>query len=89
MKPSTKNSTGEATPSTRRVRILIEYCKGCGLCVATCEEGVLELSEEVSKDGFRVALVKEATKCKACGRCYTMCPDAAIAIDNGQAERQE
>ena len=85
MKPSETNSTGAATPSTRKVRILVEYCKGCGLCIATCNEGVLELAEHVNKEGVRVAVVNEPTRCKACGRCYTMCPDAAIAIDNGQA----
>ncbi len=84
-----KNSTGEATPSTRRVRILVQYCKGCGLCVATCEEGVFEVPEEVSKDGFRAARVKEPAKCKVCGRCYIMCPDAAIVIDDGQAGRED
>ena len=84
MKRSATSSTGEATPSTPRVRILVEYCKGCGLCIATCKEGVLEFADQVNRDGIRVSVVKEGAVCKACGRCYVMCPDAAVVIDNGQ-----
>ena len=85
MKPCTINSTGEATPSTPRVRILVEYCKGCGLCIVMCKEGVLELAQQVNKEGVRVAAVKDVTTCKACGRCYMMCPDAAVAIEANES----
>ena len=31
-----------------QVRVLVEYCKGCGLCVEACPVEALELSEQLS-----------------------------------------
>ena len=83
MKHCATNSTGEATPGTARVSILVEYCKGCGLCVASCPNEVLQLADEVTADGTRVAMVLETGVCEGCGRCYLMCPDAAVVIEAG------
>jgi len=79
------SSTGVATRVTARVRILTQYCKGCGLCVSVCPAGVLALADEVNKDGIRVATVRQPAQCKGCGRCYLMCPDAAVEVEAAQA----
>ena len=88
MKSCATSLPGEAIPSTRKVSILVEYCKGCGLCIASCKDEVLELARQVNRDGIRVAVVKEGAACRACGRCYAMCPDAAITIDNGAISQE-
>ena len=60
--------------------IEINYCKGCGLCVAVCPKNVLELSESVSPKGYFPAYQARPEDCIYCAICCTMCPDVAITI---------
>lgn len=58
-------------------RLVIEsnMCKGCGICVAFCPKGALELvNEKVAR--------KEGTDCVACGLCELRCPDYALYLEN-------
>ncbi|MEJ2724076.1 MAG: ferredoxin family protein [Deltaproteobacteria bacterium] len=57
-----------------KIRINREWCKGCGICVAFCSKGVLEL------DDHDKAVVKRLEDCNACGLCELRCPDMAIEI---------
>jgi len=61
------------------VRIIEEYCKGCGLCVEACKRGVLRLSKRVNRRGLPVVCVLDV-ECTGCGNCTLMCPDAAIEL---------
>ena len=63
-----------------RVRILIEFCKGCALCVDACPKGCLDMSDTLSESGVTPAIVKDDSKCTGCRDCATICPDAAIEI---------
>lgn len=58
----------------KKLMINTAWCKGCGICVAFCNNQALEL-----KDG-KVAL-KEDNKCTMCGLCEMRCPDYAIYIN--------
>ncbi len=89
MKHCATSCTGEATPNTPRVEVLTQYCKGCGLCMTVCPNKAIVLSDEVSEDGMRVAVVSEGVACLGCGRCYLMCPDAAIVVELGKAWAEE
>ena len=51
-----------------------DWCKGCGICVAFCPEGVLGLDENEKA----VALNPE--NCVFCGMCELRCPDMAVEI---------
>ena len=64
-----------------RIRIIRQYCKGCGLCIAYCNRGVLAMPEEAGPKGVQVPEVIDEAKCRACMRCVLMCPDAAIEIE--------
>ena len=66
-----------------KVRIIEEYCKGCGLCVEACRQEVLQLSNRVNKRGMCVACVVN-DGCTGCQNCVVMCPDAAIEILNDE-----
>ena len=56
------------------ITIYPDWCKGCGICVAFCPAGVLEL-DELGK--CRVARLAE---CLNCGFCERHCPDFAITV---------
>jgi len=50
------------------------WCKGCGICVAFCPEGAIELDEH-----DRACWVHPET-CTRCGLCELRCPDIAIEL---------
>jgi len=62
------------------VRILREYCKGCGLCVEVCPAKCLRISDEVTDTGVLPAEVVETADCIGCLQCHTVCPDAAVQV---------
>jgi NAD-dependent dihydropyrimidine dehydrogenase PreA subunit len=59
-----------------------DLCSGCGVCVAVCPYGAMELSRE---NGGLVA-VMDTIKCKRCGLCVSTCPSGAITINDSLAE---
>jgi Pyruvate/2-oxoacid:ferredoxin oxidoreductase delta subunit len=69
-----------------------EACKGCGLCVETCQSKARRMSPEVNSHGVRPAHVR-GEFCTRCGTCYYFCPElganmiAAPRKDLGRAGR--
>lgn len=61
----------EKTPP--RIEVKLSWCKGCGLCVAYCNRGVLEMK------GILPAVL-HAEKCSRCLQCEAICPDFAIQV---------
>ena len=59
------------------VRINLEWCKACGICVELCPRHVLEM-----KDGIPVVVKLE--ECTACNLCELRCPDLAICVVCGK-----
>jgi 2-oxoglutarate ferredoxin oxidoreductase subunit delta len=62
--------------ATKKLYIIKEWCKGCGICVEFCPKEVLELKEG------KVHLIDEE-RCIKCGICEMYCPDYAIYIERG------
>jgi 2-oxoglutarate ferredoxin oxidoreductase subunit delta len=69
-----------ATVSRGNVRINVEECKGCGLCVESCPPKCLSLASEMNAYGVHPA--KYAGEgCTGCGICYYCCPEpGAITV---------
>lgn len=72
-------SEDTAKPKKKRlprgeVHVFDNWCKGCGLCIAFCPQGVLEANGE----GHPVVAHPEL--CTACNWCYIHCPDLAIVV---------
>ena len=58
------------------LKIHVNRCKGCGICVAFCPKKVLALSD-IEK--VEVVNGKDCIKCK---QCEMRCPDFAIFVEN-------
>lgn len=56
-----------------RIKIDLEKCIGCGICVDVCPSGVYEL-----KNGKSVAVNVDA--CLVCRACEIQCPNGAITV---------
>ena len=63
-----------------RPEINIERCKGCRLCISTCPEEILKMSDETNMQGFSYPLCIDEGRCSACTFCAVICPDIAIEI---------
>jgi 2-oxoglutarate ferredoxin oxidoreductase subunit delta len=57
-----------------------EGCKGCGLCVEACPQGVLGLNMEVNSRGYHYSYMENPEDCNGCTNCGTVCPDTCITI---------
>ena len=58
-----------------------DRCKGCGLCVAVCPKGVLDIGKELNAKGYFPVHQVRPEDCVFCALCCTMCPDVAITIN--------
>ena len=56
------------------------HCKGCGICVQTCPQEVLQHSAEVNLKGYNFAFMSQPDKCTGCANCATVCPDTVITV---------
>ncbi|RLD17867.1 MAG: hypothetical protein DRI36_02760 [Caldiserica bacterium] len=61
----------ERNKGTRKAKVIVENCVGCGACENVCPEGAITVDE--------VAKIDE-NKCTGCGRCIDICPRGAIVF---------
>lgn len=65
--------------------LYLDYCKGCGLCIAKCPVNAqgkkcLQWSKEVGVYATP-AVQPDPELCIACGTCALICPDSAIRVE--------
>lgn len=72
---------GTHEPMTCTIQIREDWCKGCGICIALCKQGVLGNDFASNK-----AIVVAPEKCTKCGTCVIHCPDFAIRLEGGQGK---
>jgi len=65
-----------------KLNINIEWCKGCGICVAFCPKNVLELNCKDKSEAVRIE------DCIACMKCELRCPDLAIEVITSQPQTE-
>ena len=57
-----------------------ERCKGCELCVFTCDKQVLGMSTAVNSKGYHYAYMANPESCIGCTNCGIICPDGVISV---------
>jgi 2-oxoglutarate ferredoxin oxidoreductase subunit delta len=63
-----------------QLRIDVDECKGCGLCIEACPPKVIGMSEHLNHYGYRTALYV-GSGCTGCGICFMACPEpGAITV---------
>ncbi len=62
------------------IEILVDWCKGCELCIKRCPVNALEISDELNKRGVYPPRLKEENECNYCRLCELICPDFAITV---------
>jgi len=61
--------------------IAVDRCKGCGLCIAVCPKGILELDVSTVNDlGYHPVRLADAAACTSCALCARICPDSVFAV---------
>jgi len=70
-------------PEILPIELNQDKCSGCGICIAVCNYGAIEL---VKPDKGLVAVIDDL-KCKRCGVCSAACPAGAIAIEHSTTEQ--
>jgi NAD-dependent dihydropyrimidine dehydrogenase PreA subunit len=62
------------------LKIDVDECKGCGLCVEACPPKAISMSEHLNHYGYRTAMYAGAG-CTSCGICFMACPEpGAITV---------
>ena len=62
------------SPKKNDITLVVEYCKGCGLCVDICPTEVYELQDEKS-------VPVNAEECLGCESCVEVCEEEAITVE--------
>ena len=62
------------------IKVDVEKCKGCGLCVVACPTNVLALANEVNGKGYNYAYMANPEACIGCVSCGLVCPDSVIEV---------
>jgi len=62
------------------IEVNIERCKGCERCNDACPQGILGMSKELNKKGYKYSVVTDESRCIGCMLCAITCPDVAIEV---------
>ena len=59
-----------------------DRCKGCGLCVNACPQGIIAIAKDkLNQKGHHPAELTDPEKCVGCASCAIMCPDCVIEVE--------
>jgi len=61
------------------IKVDVDKCKGCYLCIPVCPKKCIEVSKQFSKTGYYPARYT-GKDCVACQLCAYICPDMAIGV---------
>ena len=62
------------------IEIVLDWCKGCDICIKRCPVDAFETSDTLNKRGIYPPKLKEDNDCNYCRLCELLCPDFAITV---------
>jgi len=62
------------------IEIVLDWCKGCEICIKRCPVDAFEMSDALNKRGIYPPKLKEDNNCNFCRLCELLCPDFAITV---------
>ncbi len=62
------------------IKVDVEKCKGCSICVVACPQSVISLAKEVNGKGYNYAYMANPDECTGCTNCAVVCPDTVITV---------
>lgn len=63
------------------IKINIQKCKGCVLCVEVCPHVLIKQGKEINDHGYQYVILDDADeRCTGCTVCAVMCPDICIEV---------
>ena len=62
------------------VRIAVERCKGCELCIPACPPRVLRMTDSLRNE-LGVPYPELLPGCTGCGACLLVCPDFCFEVE--------
>ncbi len=68
------------------VKIEIENCKGCELCINECPQNSLIMSKNINTKSYHYAVLADDT-CTGCTNCALVCPEAIITVFRESKEK--
>lgn len=68
------------------VKIEIENCKGCELCINECPQDSLKMSKNINRNSYHYAVLSDGT-CTGCINCALVCPEAIITVFRESKEK--
>jgi 2-oxoglutarate ferredoxin oxidoreductase subunit delta len=71
------------------IKIIVDWCKGCGICLERCPRDAFEYSKELNKRGVYPPKLKENNDCHYCKLCELLCPDFAITVQDEDEKKPE
>lgn len=63
-----------------KVRVQVDRCKGCGICLAACPLGILQFTGQYNAKGYEYVRLTDEQGCKSCAICAEVCPEIALHI---------
>jgi 2-oxoglutarate ferredoxin oxidoreductase subunit delta len=70
------------------IKILEDYCKGCGYCIEICPVEVFKESKRLNKMGYPLPEINNSSSCTYCKRCELICPEIAISVEKEENEHE-
>ena len=63
------------------LRIAVDRCKGCSLCIGVCRGEALALDpQSVNALGYHGVRLVDSAACTSCALCARICPDAVFTV---------
>jgi len=63
-----------------KIKIDREKCKGCLLCISSCQKGSITVDQHLNKRGVKPVKLKDNALCLGCMMCAIICPDCCIEV---------